>query len=112
MMRNLNAILETHLADNQKRGDRWDALLTGAHLATMTAGYGMLADGAVAIAGGRIAWVGAQAELPGPPQELARDVLDLDGALLTPRPHRLPHASRLRRRPRERIRAAPAGQDL
>jgi imidazolonepropionase len=45
----------------------WDSLLTNVNLATMTASatpYGAILDGALAIADGRIAWVGAAAELP------------------------------------------------
>jgi imidazolonepropionase len=46
---------------------RWDLLLTDARIATMredAAGYGEIDDGAVAIADGRIAWVGPRARLP------------------------------------------------
>lgn len=45
----------------------WDLLLTDTHLATMRSGaapYGIIADAALAIADGKIAWVGAAAELP------------------------------------------------
>ena len=50
----------------------WDSLWTNARIATMTpAGhdssgddpYGAIEDGAIAVAGGEIAWVGATAEL-------------------------------------------------
>ena len=46
---------------------RWDLLLTDVHLATMAEGaaaYGIVEDGAIAISGGNIAWLGAQSELP------------------------------------------------
>jgi imidazolonepropionase len=39
-------------------------LLTHATLATMTGGYGLIADAAVAIAGDHIAWAGPMAEIP------------------------------------------------
>jgi len=45
---------------------RADAIWTNARLATMVAGrgYGAIEDGAVAVSGGRIAWVGARSSLP------------------------------------------------
>jgi imidazolonepropionase len=44
-----------------------DAIWTNARLTTMVAGpgYGAIEDGAVAVRGGRIAWVGARSRLPG-----------------------------------------------
>src|SRR3546814_464689 len=66
----------------------WDDLWTGAHLATMMAGgaaaYGAIEDGALAVEGGRIAWTGPAADLPGAPESLARRVHDLGGAWITP----------------------------
>ncbi|HEY9538259.1 MAG TPA: imidazolonepropionase [Kiloniellaceae bacterium] len=65
----------------------WDDLWTGAHLATMAAGaapYGAIEQGALAVEDGRIAWVGAAAELPGAPEALARRVHDAGGAWITP----------------------------
>ncbi len=65
----------------------WDDLWVNGRLATMTAGgaaYGAIEDGAIAAAGGRIAWVGPRRDLPGPPKQLARHVHDLAGAWLTP----------------------------
>ncbi len=69
----------------------WDDLWTGAHLATMTAGtaaeaapYGAVADGAIAVADGRIAWLGPAAGLPGAPERLARRLHDAAGAWITP----------------------------
>jgi imidazolonepropionase len=59
-----------------------DALLTNATLATMVPGapYGLVADGAVAIRDGRIAWAGPAADCP------IRDLpaQDLGGRLVTP----------------------------
>ncbi|GIX18200.1 MAG: imidazolonepropionase [Rhodothalassiaceae bacterium] len=66
---------------------RWDRLFLGADLATMDAdprSFGVIRDGAVAVRGGRIAWVGRRADLPGRPDELAADVVALDGGWLTP----------------------------
>ncbi|WP_294223492.1 imidazolonepropionase [uncultured Shimia sp.] len=59
-------------------------LLTNATLATMTGGeaYGLIAEGAIAIEGERIVWVGAQADLPANYAELHSQ--DLGGRLVTP----------------------------
>ncbi|HEY2891255.1 MAG TPA: imidazolonepropionase [Dongiaceae bacterium] len=65
----------------------WDDLWINGRLARMTAKdgpYGALEDGAIAAAGGKIAWVGARSELPGRPESLARQVRDLAGCWLTP----------------------------
>jgi imidazolonepropionase len=65
----------------------WDTLWVGARLATMTEGgtaYGAIEDGAIAVAGDRIAWVGPRAELPGPAAALARTVRDAGGRWITP----------------------------
>jgi imidazolonepropionase len=56
-----------------------DTLFTNARLATMVGGYGEVLDGAVAVAGGRIAWVGPRAEAP-----RAAFVHDCGGRWLTP----------------------------
>ncbi len=60
----------------------FDGLLTGARIATMTAGgapYGLIERGALVVRGGRVVWVGPGAEAPG---GLARR--DLGGRLVTP----------------------------
>lgn len=65
---------------------RWDQLWTNARLVTGDAGpgaWGLVEAGAVAFHGGRIAFVGPEAELPGAPHEVAAAVEDLDGALVT-----------------------------
>lgn len=64
----------------------WDALWYGGKLATMTEAspFGLHVRGAIAVEGGRIAWVGPEAALPGAPAMLARDVHDLSGRLLSP----------------------------
>ncbi len=65
---------------------RWDVLLTGARLATFAedAPFGLVDDGALAIAGERIAWVGRRTELGAADHPPAVETIDLDGALVTP----------------------------
>ena len=66
----------------------WDSLWRKARLATMTADggapYGAIEDAALAVADGRIAWLGRESELPGAPADLAREVHDLEGRWVTP----------------------------
>lgn len=63
----------------------WDRLWTGANLATMTdASLGIIENGAIATAAGRVAWVGPEADLPGGRERMAREVIACDGAWLTP----------------------------
>ena len=65
----------------------WDTLWLDANLATMTPGgapYGAIADGAIGVKDGRIAWVGPRAALPGAPEVLAREVRTCDGAWISP----------------------------
>ncbi len=58
-------------------------VLTGATAATMAApGYGLVERAAIAVAGGRIAWAGAEADLPGDWSRAERR--DLAGRLVTP----------------------------
>jgi imidazolonepropionase len=62
----------------------WDSLLINVNLATMTEGkapYGAIEQGALAIAQGRIAWLGAAADLP---HRDAAAILDGEGGWLTP----------------------------
>ncbi len=62
----------------------WDLLLTNARVATMASSataYGEIDDAALAISGGRIAWIGRRDELP---QGDAAKTLSLDGRWLTP----------------------------
>ena len=63
---------------------RWDRLWTNVNLATMEEGgdpYGAIRDGAIAVAGDHIAWVGAMADLPAID---AMETIDGDGRWLTP----------------------------
>lgn len=57
-------------------------LLTDAQLATMTDGYGMIPDGAVAIEGERIVWSGPMAQIPAAYAKLPRH--SAEGRLVTP----------------------------
>lgn len=62
----------------------WDAVWTNARIATMRpsgAAYGAIEGGALAVAGGRIAWVGPMADVP---RETARATHDLAGRWITP----------------------------
>jgi imidazolonepropionase len=62
----------------------WDSLHVNVNLATMTEGgapYGAIEDGALAIADGRIAWLGPVSELP---HRDAGEVIDGGGGWLTP----------------------------
>jgi len=62
----------------------WDLLLTDARIATMRQGaadYGTIDAGAIAIAGGKIDWIGATADLPG---RNATETRSLAGRWLTP----------------------------
>jgi len=62
----------------------WDLLLSDARIATMQRGaadYGTIEDGAIAIAGGSIAWVGAAADTP---DRTAHRTRSLAGQWLTP----------------------------
>ncbi|MFN4201531.1 MAG: imidazolonepropionase [Tabrizicola sp.] len=57
-------------------------LLTHATLATMTDGYGLIPDAAVALEGDRIAWAGPMADLPADLRKLPGQ--DCGGRLVTP----------------------------
>ena len=64
----------------------WDRLWTNGRLATMTGArpYGTIDPGALAASGADFAWVGSMADLPGRPETLAHEVLDLQGRWVTP----------------------------
>ncbi len=62
----------------------WDLLLTDARIATMqrgTAPYGVIEDGAIALANGNIAWVGTAASIP---SNTAQETISLAGHWVTP----------------------------
>ena len=59
-----------------------DFLLRNATIATMAEGYGLIPEGALAVRGGRIAWVGPEADLPAGCADLPER--DLGGAVVTP----------------------------
>ena len=66
---------------------KWDRLWLGGHVATLAAGregYGEIRNGALAAREGRIAWVGPEGGLPGPPEALAKEVVELRGRWITP----------------------------
>lgn len=64
----------------------WDSLWIDVGLATMAGAgpYGRIEDGAIAVKNGRIAWVGARADLAGPTERLASIVHKADGGWITP----------------------------
>ncbi len=65
----------------------WDTLWLDARLATMVPGnvpYGAIEDGALAVEGGRLAWVGRRGDLPGRPETLAREVRGCGRRWITP----------------------------
>jgi imidazolonepropionase len=61
-------------------------LWTGATLTTLAGerDWGLVADGALAVEGDRLAWVGAIADLPAEWRSADVEVIDLGGALVTP----------------------------
>src|SRR5882762_8277787 len=66
---------------------RWDHLWVNLRLATMApcgAPYGAITDGALAISGDRIEFVGRRDALPAPPDRLAVAVHDGGGRWMTP----------------------------
>ncbi|MFC4762677.1 imidazolonepropionase [Dyella koreensis] len=64
----------------------WDHLLIGATLATFAGNtpYGLITDGAIAIADGKIAWIGKSGALPADAINRAANIDYLHGALVTP----------------------------
>jgi imidazolonepropionase len=65
----------------------WDTVWINAELATMAATgapYGAIRNAAIATRGDRIVWTGPMAELPGKPETLADDVIDLAGKWVSP----------------------------
>lgn len=74
---------EKRLLNNQ---NPLDLLITELHLATMAdaTGYGMVRDGAIGIRDGRIAWVGALAEMPLSMVATAKERHEAGGIWATP----------------------------
>ena len=63
----------------------WDALWINATVATMAAAdYGLIRNGAIALRGGRIVWVGEAQSLSKAPEKSAYAVFDADGRVVTP----------------------------
>ncbi|HKY95746.1 MAG TPA: imidazolonepropionase [Kiloniellales bacterium] len=65
----------------------WDRLYLDCRLATMERGgapYGAIDSAALGVAGGKLAYVGTAADLPGRPEALASTVERLDGRWITP----------------------------
>ncbi len=63
----------------------WDRLWTGVQLATMAdRSLGVIRDGAIASAGGRIAWMGKEADLSPRQRTSAAEVIPCGGAWMTP----------------------------
>lgn len=65
----------------------WDRIWINANLATMNPGdapYGAVEKAAIASNDGRISWIGSMQNLPGGPDGLAGDVVDIDGRWITP----------------------------
>ncbi len=65
----------------------WDTLFINAEVATMRRGaapYGLISDSAIGVKDGNIAFVGTMRELGGDIGDVAREVHDADGDLVTP----------------------------
>lgn len=68
---------------NAEAAGAWEQVYVNADIATMAdtdSPYGLVRDGAVAVASGKIAWVGAGADLP----EHSAQTVDCRGAVVTP----------------------------
>lgn len=63
---------------------QWDAIWIHGHIVTAEKAGDELADAAVAVRDGKIAWVGTMEELPGKPEALAAHVHDASGCCITP----------------------------
>ena len=66
--------------------NKWDKLWINANIATMQSKtpYGLLANAALAVKDGKIAWLGKTSELTGAPHQLAHEVSDVQGKCITP----------------------------
>ncbi|OGT45757.1 MAG: imidazolonepropionase [Gammaproteobacteria bacterium RIFCSPHIGHO2_12_FULL_41_20] len=63
---------------------QWDTLWINGLIATCEQGYGLIAQGAIAVKNGKIAWVGTMQTLPDHPDNLANHVDDMQGRCVTP----------------------------
>jgi len=66
---------------------KWDTLIINATVVTMAEGshaYGMIENGAVGILKGRIEWLGTTAGIKNSIENLAEELIDAQGCLLTP----------------------------
>jgi len=73
--------------DDSTSAPHWDALWIHARLATLkpdTVPYGTMEDGALGVVDGRLAFVGAMADLPASPEALADEVHEVNGHWITP----------------------------
>ena len=64
-----------------------DVIWVGGNIASMEAGagpWGAIRDAALGVKDGRVAWIGPRADLPGPPEGMAREVRDFPGQWITP----------------------------
>lgn len=64
-----------------------DVIWVGGDIASMEAGagpWGAIRDAALGVKDGRVAWIGPRANLPGPPEGMAREVCDFSGQWITP----------------------------
>ena len=65
----------------------WDSIWINTNLATMVPGgekFGTIRNAALAVANGKLAWVGAMTDLPGAPEAVARETHDVRGRWITP----------------------------
>lgn len=65
----------------------WDRLFIDVHAATLRPehdAYGTIRDAAVGVSGDRITWVGPRSELGAAPSSLAIEIVQLEGAWMTP----------------------------
>jgi 5-methylthioadenosine/S-adenosylhomocysteine deaminase len=79
----LLSVLTTVPASAQaRRAERVDLIVSGGTVVTMDAGRRVIEDGAVAVAGGRIVWVGKRSEVAS--RFVAREVIDARGRAVIP----------------------------
>lgn len=63
---------------------KWQELWINAQIVTCEGGYGLIENGAIAVADGYIAWIGKMSALTADPETLADEVFDADGRCITP----------------------------